>query len=75
MGKNIFLATEASGQASLATPNDGVAGGLLQHHLEASNVDIVREMTNMISAQRAFELNSKVVQSVDQILQHTVSIR
>ncbi len=75
MGKNIYLATEASGPANLATPGDGLAGGLLQQHLEASNVDIVREMTNMISAQRAFELNSKVVQSVDQILQHTVSIR
>jgi flagellar basal-body rod protein FlgG len=75
MGKNLFVATEASGAPNLAIPNDGIAGGLLQQHLESSNVDIVREMTSMISAQRAFELNSKVVQSVDQILQHTASVR
>jgi flagellar basal-body rod protein FlgG len=75
MGKNLFVATDASGAPNLAIPNDGIAGGLLQQHLESSNVDIVREMTSMISAQRAFELNSKVVQSVDQILQHTASVR
>ena len=43
--------------------------------LEGSNVDVVKEMTDMISAQRAFEMNSKVVQAVDQMLQHTVNIR
>jgi flagellar basal-body rod protein FlgG len=75
MGKNLFVATEASGPANLASPLQGSAGGVMQHYLEASNVDIVREMTDMISAQRAFEMNSKVMQSVDQILQHTVNIR
>lgn len=74
-GKNIFLATEASGQPNLAQPAKGVAGGLMQDYLEASNVDVVREMTSMITAQRAFEMNSKVIQSVDQMLQHTTNLR
>lgn len=75
MGKNLFLATEASGQANIGTPNHDTTGGLMQGYIESSNVDVVREMTDMISAQRAFEMNSKVVQSVDQILQHTANIR
>lgn len=74
-GKNLFLATEASGQPNLLQPAKGVAGALMQTYLESSNVDVVREMTSMISAQRAFEMNSKVIQSVDQMLQHTTNIR
>lgn len=74
-GKNIFIATEASGQANLSQPGKGVSGGLMQTYLESSNVDVVREMTSMISAQRAFEMNSKVIQSVDQMLQHTTNLR
>jgi flagellar basal-body rod protein FlgG len=75
MGKNLFLSTEASGPANISNPADGVSGGILHAYLESSNVDVVREMTDMISAQRAFEMNSKVIQSVDQLLQHTVNIR
>lgn len=74
-GKNLYIATDASGPANLSLPGQGVAGGLMQHFLEASNVDVVKEMTDMISAQRAFEMNSKVVQAVDQLLQHTVNVR
>ena len=75
MGKNLFAATEASGVANLVVPTENGSGGLLQNYLESSNVDVVREMTEMISAQRSFEMNSKVIQSVDQMLQNTVNIR
>lgn len=75
MGQNLFLATDASGTPSLNIPRQNSTGGVMQHYLEGSNVDIVREMTDMISAQRAFEMNAKVLQSVDQVLQHTVNIR
>ncbi len=75
LGKNLFGATEASGQPNLSNPNQGNVGSIMQGYLESSNVDVVREMTDMIAAQRAFEMNSKVIQTVDQILQHTTNIR
>ncbi len=79
LGKNMFGATEASGAANVTVPNisqgQGNVGSIMQGFLESSNVDVVREMTDMISAQRAFEMNSKVIQTVDQILQHTTNIR
>jgi len=75
MGKNMFLATEASGNANVSVPNQNQTGAVMQGYVESSNVDIMREMTDMISAQRAFEMNSKVVQTVDQILQQTANIR
>jgi flagellar basal-body rod protein FlgG len=75
MGKNIFLATDASGQPSVGNPGRGTVGGIMQGYIEGSNVEVVREMTDMIQAQRAFEMNSKVVQAVDQLLQHTANIR
>jgi len=75
MGKNIFLATEASGPANISVPNQAPIGGIMQRYLESSNVDVVREMTDMISTQRAFEMNSKVIQTVDQMLQNTTGLR
>ena len=75
MGKNLFISTDGSGPANLNVPGQAGSGGLLQHHVESSNVDVVKEMTDMISAQRAFEMNSKVIQTVDQMLQHTVNVR
>jgi flagellar basal-body rod protein FlgG len=75
MGKNIFLATEGSGPANISVPNQAPVGGIMQRYLESSNVDVVREMTDMISTQRAFEMNSKVIQTVDQMLQNTTGIR
>ena len=74
-GKNLYLQTEASGAPNLNPPGLGTTGSLMQGYLESSNVDIVREMTEMISAQRSFEMNSKVLQSVDAILQNTANIR
>lgn len=75
MGKNLFLATDASGQANVANPNQANTGAVMQHYIEGSNVDVVREMTDMIKAQRAFEMNSKVIQAIDQILQNTANVR
>lgn len=75
MGKNLYVATEGSGPANLSIPGQGTTGSLMQHYIETSNVDVVKEMTDMISAQRAFEMNSKVIQTVDQILQHTVNVK
>ncbi len=75
MGKNLFVPTDASGQPNVSAPGQGGAGGIIQGYIEGSNVEMVREMTEMISAQRAFEMNSKVLQSVDSILQNTANIR
>lgn len=75
VGKNILVETDASGRPAFNVPGQETVGTILQGHLEGSNVDVIKEMTDMISAQRAFEMNSKVVQAVDQILQHTVNVR
>jgi flagellar basal-body rod protein FlgG len=75
IGKNMFVETEASGRPSFGIPGQDTMGTIMQGHVEGSNVDVVKEMTDMISAQRAFEMNSKVVHAVDQILQNTVNVR
>lgn len=75
MGQNLFLATEASGTPSSGRPGTQGFGFVQQGRLEMSNVNIVDEMVNMISAQRAYETNSKVVQAADQMLQQINSIR
>lgn len=67
LGGNLFRQTEASGPATVAVPADPGLGFLQQGYLEASNVDPVSEITNMISAQRAYEMNSKVIQAADQM--------
>jgi flagellar basal-body rod protein FlgG len=74
-GKNLYLETVGSGPVNLTVPMENGAGAIMQHFLETSNVDVMREMTDMISAQRAYEMNSKVIQTVDQMLQHTVNVR
>ena len=64
-GGNLFVETAASGIANL--PNDGSAGSIMQGMLETSNVQVVEEMINMITAQRAYEMSSKVIQTADQM--------
>ncbi len=68
MGGNLFMPTDASGQAVLATPGLNGTGSLLQGYREASNVDAVGEITGMIMAQRAYDMNSKVVQTSDEMM-------
>jgi flagellar basal-body rod protein FlgG len=67
-GKNMYLETTASGTPTEGTPGDQGFGSLEQGALELSNVNIVSEMTKMISAQRAYEMNSKVITTSDQML-------
>ena len=75
MGKNLFLPTTSSGDAIVGTPGQNGIGTVNQGFLEQSNVNVVEEMVNMISGQRAYEMNSKVIQTGDQMLQATVAIR
>ena len=68
IGDNLYLETPASGQATLGVPGlDGI-GELIQGHIEASNVDAVSEITALIVAQRAYEMNSKVISTADNML-------
>ena len=65
LGNNLYRETPASGAAVPGLPTEEGLGKILQGYLEGSNVDPVKEITNMISAQRAFEMNSKVIQAAD----------
>lgn len=65
LGNNLFRETVASGQAATGVPGDPGFGALKQGYLEGSNVDAVKEITDLISAQRAYEMNSKVIQAAD----------
>lgn len=75
MGKNVFTQTPASGQPQNSRPGLNGTGYLSQGQLESSNVNIVDEMVNMITAQRAYETNSKVIQASDQMLQSINNMR
>lgn len=75
MGRNIYTATAASGQPNTYRPGTVGTGFISQGELETSNVNIVDEMVNMITAQRAYETNSKVIQTADQMLQTAVSVK
>jgi flagellar basal-body rod protein FlgG len=69
MGQNLYAATAASGEATTGYPQDDGMGRLVQGQLEGSNVEIVQEMVDMISAQRAYELNSKAIKAADEMSQ------
>jgi flagellar basal-body rod protein FlgG len=69
LGGNLFVQTAASGDPQTGTAGEGGLGSIIQGSLENSNVDIVEEMVNMITTQRAYEMNSKVVSTADQMLQ------
>ncbi|MDX9730604.1 MAG: flagellar basal-body rod protein FlgG [Bdellovibrionales bacterium] len=75
MGKNIFMPSGASGLPAQGLPGQNGIGELAQGQVEASNVNIVDEMVNMITAQRAYETNSKVIQASDQMLQSVNQLR
>lgn len=69
LGGNLFAETGASGTANLGTPGTDSFGSVRQGFVENSNVNIVQEMVNMIVAQRAYEINSKSIQTSDQMMQ------
>ncbi len=66
-GENLYTETPASGQAVSGFPGDEGMGRLLQGNLEGSNVEVVQEMVDMISAQRAYELNSKAIKATEEM--------
>jgi flagellar basal-body rod protein FlgG len=71
MGDNLFQETGASGTPSTGNPGDNGYGTLAQTFLEGSNVNIVQEMANMITAQRAYEINSKTITTSDEMMKTT----
>ena len=75
IGSNLFLETSASGPATIAVPGESGLGGLRQGYLEDSSVDPVREITELIKAQRGYELNAKVISAADQMLGATTQVR
>ena len=75
LGRNLFSPTPASGTPQQGNPGENNLGMISEGQLEASNVNIVDEMVNMISTQRSYESNSKVVQAADQMLQYSNNLR
>jgi flagellar basal-body rod protein FlgG len=73
-GDNLFLETEASGPPLEDVPNAEGFGSVLQGYVEQSNVNAVTEISDLIAAQRAYEMNSKVVSSADQMLQASAAM-
>lgn len=69
MGRNLYMPTAASGDPINGVPGDNDFGLIVQGMLEMSNVNLVEEMVNMITAQRAYEVNSKAIQTSDEMLQ------
>ncbi|CBL44832.1 Flagellar basal-body rod protein [gamma proteobacterium HdN1] len=70
VGSNLYRETVASGAPTEAQPGTDGTGTLQQNALEASNVNVVEELVNMIETQRAYEMNSKVISTVDQMLSY-----
>jgi len=75
IGKNLYVPSNASGAPINGQPGENGLGTIAQGQLEASNVNIVDEMVSMITAQRAYETNSKAMQAVDQMLQSVNNLR
>ena len=73
-GGNIVKETDASGSPITGTPGQNGLGGLKQGFVERSNVEIVNELVNLIVAQRAYEVNSRAIQTSDQMLSVATSI-
>jgi len=75
LGENLYSESDASGAPTLGNPGQNGAGQLQQNTLEASNVEPVQELIDLITTQRAFELNAQTVQAGDQILQLIANLR
>lgn len=69
-GENLLLESAASGTAQVSTPGLSGLGTLQQGAIESSNVNVVEEMVNMIETQRAYEMNTKAIQTTDEMLQY-----
>ncbi|MCE9583810.1 MAG: flagellar basal-body rod protein FlgG [Planctomycetes bacterium] len=75
IGENMYLETQASGAPEVGKPGETGRGTLQQGFLESSNVEAVRELTDMIQTQRAFELNSTTIKTADEMLQTLTTLR
>jgi len=75
VGDNLFEQTEASGEPTIGTPGQDGLGLLNQGFLEGANVDVVSEMVNLIAAQRAYEINSKMVTTSEEMMQLTNNMK
>lgn len=75
IGDSLFTETAASGVAVVGTPGSAGFGEIQQGALETSNVNVVSEITNMITAQRAYEMNSRVIQAADEMLASVAQLR
>ena len=74
-GSNFWLETEASGAPTRGNPGEDQFGAIRSGFLESSNVEAVRELVSLITAQRAYEMNSRVIQTADEMLQTTATLR
>ncbi|MFH1081234.1 MAG: flagellar basal-body rod protein FlgG [Pseudomonadota bacterium] len=68
IGRNLYNKTDASGEPSIGNPNADGKGAITQYFLEMSNVNVIEEMVKMITGQRAYEINSKAIQTADNML-------
>jgi flagellar basal-body rod protein FlgG len=74
-GENLLLQTAASGQPVTGNPGSPGFGQVMQGFIETSNVNVVTEITNLITAQRAYEMNSKVITASDDMLSTLTNLR
>lgn len=75
IGKNLFLETDASGAPTTGAPGTEGRGTIVQGFLEMSNVNVVEELANLIIAQRAFDINSRAIQTSDEMLQTVAGLK
>ena len=75
IGRNLMLETQASGTAIIGAPDEEGFGKLSQRFLELSNVEVVDEMVSMIVAQRAYEINSKAIQTSEEMLSNANNLK
>ena len=75
IGNNLLVATSSSGDPVVLKPGEQGTGSITQGYLEGSNVSAVEEMINMITTQRNYELNSKIIESADEMLQKLTTLR
>lgn len=68
LGENLYLETDASGAENALQPGMDGAGLIMQQYTESSNVNVAEELVNMITTQRAYEMNSKAISTSDQML-------
>lgn len=75
VGDNLFVAPEQAGAAVYATPGEDGVGQLQQGYVELANVDLIDEMSNLVLAQRAYQMNARVLQAADQVLETINNLR